>query len=164
MQNGGPSPFCLHSQGDINPPTYFPPAGNCIGYFPNEWMTFQVRIKTGPRVNDEWVNSYVTLWIGREGEPSQVAIDWGPYNLTAGSLADDMRFGKIWLLPYDTGKDDSQDHPTGFTWYDELIISRSQIADPHSPTPTIPPPLANTALGNLAKSMAPGTWAQLTAV
>src|ERR1044071_4629063 len=31
-----------------------------------------------------------------------------------------------------------------------------------SPTPTTaPPPLANTALGNLAGSMAPGTWAQL---
>ena len=33
-----------------------------------------------------------------------------------------------------------------------------------SPTPTptnAPPPLANTALGNLASSMAPGTWAQL---
>jgi hypothetical protein len=33
---------------------------------------------------------------------------------------------------------------------------------PQSPTPTnAPPPLANTALGNLAGSMAPGTWAQL---
>ena len=34
------------------------------------------------------------------------------------------------------------------------------------PTPTpsaAPPPLGNTALGNLARSMAPGTWAQLTA-
>jgi len=45
-------------------------------------------------------------------------------------VADNWKFGKIWLLPYDTGKDPSQSHPTAFTWYDELIISRTQIADP----------------------------------
>jgi hypothetical protein len=93
-------------------------------------MTFQVRIKTGPRVNDEWVNSIVNLWIAREGQPSQLAMNWGPYNLTAGSPTDNWKFGKVWLLPYDTGKDPSQTHPTAFTWYDELIISRTQIADP----------------------------------
>jgi hypothetical protein len=128
-------------------------------------MTFQVRIKTGPRVNDEWTNSFVTLWIAREGQPSQMAINWGPYNLAAGSASEDLKFGKVFLLPYDTGKDPSQTHPTGFTWYDELIISRTQIADPQvpSPTPSAPPPLANTALGDLASSMAPGTWVQLNA-
>ena len=93
-------------------------------------MTFQVRIKTGPRVNDEWVNSLVTLWIGRENQPSQPAITWGPYALSAGSASEDLKFGKIWLLPYHTGKSSAQTHPTGFTWYDELIISRTQIADP----------------------------------
>ena len=130
LQNARPSPFCLYSQGNTNPKTFFPPAGNCIGYFPNEWMTFQVRIKTGPRVNDEWVGSFVTLWIAREGQPSQLAINWGPYNLSAGSAAENLKFGKIWLLPYNTGKSPAQTHPTAFTWYDELIISRTQIADP----------------------------------
>jgi hypothetical protein len=130
LQNARPSPYCLYSQANTNPKTSFPPVGNCIGYFPDEWMTFQVMIKTGPRVNDEWVNSSVTLWIAREGQPSQPAINLGAYNLTAASSAEDLKFGKIWLLPYDTGKDPSQDHPTGFTWYDELIISRTQIADP----------------------------------
>ena len=130
LQNARPSPFCLYSQTNTNPKTTFPPTGNCIGYFPNEWMTFQVRIKTGPRVNDEWTNSFVTLWIAREGQPSQMAINWGPYNLAAGSASENLKFGKIFLLPYDTGKDPSQTHPTGFTWYDELIISRTQIADP----------------------------------
>jgi len=130
LQNARPSPFCLYSQGNTNPKTSFPPAGNCFGYFPDEWMTFQVRIKTGPRVNDEWVNSFVTLWIGRENQPSQAAINWGPYNLTAGSANGNLKFGKIWLLPYHTGKSSAQIHPTGFVWYDELIISRTQIADP----------------------------------
>jgi len=162
LQNARPSPFCLYSQANTNPKTSFPPAGNCIGYVPNEWMTFQVRIQTGPRVNDEWTNSSVTLWIARDGQPSKLAIAWGPYNLAAGSASDDLKFGKIWLLPYDTGKDPLQAHPTGFTWYDELIISRTKIADPSAtPTPTAPPPLVNTELGNLARSMKPGTWAQL---
>jgi hypothetical protein len=96
-------------------------------------MTFQVMIKTGPRVNDEWVNSFVTLWIAREGQPSQVAFTWGPYALTAAdpmNPTQDLKFGKVWLLPYNTGKDSTQDHQTAFTWYDELIISRTQIADP----------------------------------
>ena len=130
LQNARPSPFCLYSQAQTNPTTFFPPSGNCFGYFPNEWMTFQVRIKTGPRVNDEWVNSFVTLWIAREGQPSQPAIEWGPYKLTAGATTENLKYGKVWLLPYQTNKSSAQTHPTAFTWYDELIISRTQIADP----------------------------------
>jgi hypothetical protein len=138
MQNGRPAPYCLYSQGQTNPKTYFPPAGNCFSYFANEWMTFQVHIKTGPRVNDEFTNSFVQLWIARQGQPSELVFDWGPYNLSAGSAAENERYGKIWLLPYHTGKDSTQVHPTGYTWYDELIISRSKIADPN--TMTSPPP------------------------
>ncbi len=93
-------------------------------------MTFQVKIKTGPRVNDEWMNSFITLWIARENQPSELVINYGPWNLTAGSTAQDQKFGKIWLLPYHTGKSSAQSHATGYTWYDELIISRTQIADP----------------------------------
>jgi hypothetical protein len=126
-QNGRPAPYCLYSQGNTS---YFPPIGNCVGYAANEWMTFQVRIKTGPRVGDEFVNSYVTLWIAREGRPSELVIDWGPYNLSAGSAAEDQKYGKVWLLPYNTGKDPSVSYPIAYTWYDDLIISRIQILDP----------------------------------
>ena len=112
------------------PSSYFAPVGNCFGYVPNEWITFQVRIKTGPRVGDEFTNSYVTLWAAREGKASELVVDWGPYNLSAGSLAENQRFGKVWLLPYNTGKSAAQAHPTAYTWYDELVISRNKIADP----------------------------------
>ncbi len=102
-------------------------------------MTFQVMIRTGPRDNDEFANSYATLWIARAKQPSELVIEWGPYNLSAGSTAEDQKFGKVWLLPYHTNKDSSQAHPVGYTWYDELIISRNRIADPSaatsSPTP-----------------------------
>ena len=76
------------------------------------------------------MNSFITLWVARENQPSELVINYGPWNLTAGSTADDQKFGKIWLLPYHTGKSSAQSHATGYTWYDELIISRTQIADP----------------------------------
>lgn len=146
MQNARPSPYCLYSQGQTNPTTYLPPAGNCFGYFANEWMTFQVGIRTGPRVGDEFVGSNVKLWVARQGQPSQVVMDWGPYNLTAGQPADNEAYGKVWLLAYHTGKDPSQTHPVGYIWYDELIISRTKIADADgSANPAPKPPTAVTA-------------------
>ncbi|MCW5662475.1 MAG: hypothetical protein KIT35_01460 [Piscinibacter sp.] len=127
LQNARPAPYCLYSQSGTG---YFAPNGNCFGYVANEWMTFQVRIKTGPRVGDEYRDSYVTLWVAREGKASEPVFTWGPYNLSAGSSTENLKFGKIWLLPYNTGKSASTTNPTAYTWYDELIISRSRIADP----------------------------------
>jgi hypothetical protein len=120
LQNAMSAPFCLYTN----------PGPGCFGWFPDEWMTFQIRIKTGPRVNDEFVNSFVSLWIAREGQASVLAINWGPYYLTAGPLAEDQKYGKVFLLPYQTEKNPTQNHPTAYTWYDELIISKMPIADP----------------------------------
>lgn len=174
LQNARGAPFCLYSASKVG--TQFPPTGNCFGYFPNEWMTFQVGIKTGPRVGNEWKGSVVSLWIAREGRPSELAFEY-PIALSAGDPALDQRFGKVWLLPYQTRKNSSQVHPAAFTWYDELIVSRTRIADPSSMTvivpapapvgppvvtpPVVAPPPGTTALSTLAASMAPGTWAEL---
>ena len=125
LQNARPSPYCLYSQSGSNFAN-----GNCFNYVANEWMTFQIRIKLGARVGDEWVNSTVQMWAAREGKPSELVVDWGPYNMTAGSAAEDQRFGKVWLLPYNTGKSASTTYPVAYTWYDELIVSRNKIADP----------------------------------
>src|SRR5712671_7058125 len=96
-------------------------------------MTFQIRIKTGPRLAtglaDEWINSTVTLWVAQEGQGSQLVVDM-PWNLTAGDPALDQKFGKVWLLPFHTNKSPTQTNPVAFTWYDELIISTKLIADP----------------------------------
>ncbi len=127
LQNARPEPYCLFSQKNA---AHFPPGGNCFAYRANEWMTFQVGIKTGRRVKDEFVDSTVTLWVAREGKPSEKVIEWGPWNLTAGPPAEDQRFGKIWLLPYITGKDVDPIYPVAYTWYDELIVSKTLIADP----------------------------------
>ena len=97
-QNARPSPYCLYSA--TNAGNQLPPSGNCFAYFPDEWMTFQIHIKTGPRVGDEFTNSYVDFWMSRDGQPSEPVIAWGPYNLSAGNPTENQLYGKIWLLPY----------------------------------------------------------------
>jgi hypothetical protein len=128
LQNAMPSPYCLYDNQGLS---RLPPTGNCFGYFSNEWMTFQVHIQTGPWVNGEFTNSFVDLWIAREGQPSVQVIHWGPYNLTADPNSPTaQRFGKVWLIPYNTAKNPNVSYPIAFTWYDELIISTQRIADP----------------------------------
>lgn len=128
LQNGRASPYCLYSMSRTS--SYFPPAGNCYGYVADQWMTFQLGVSTGRRIGDEFVGSRVRLWMARENEPSELVIDRGGYNLSAGDPDEDQRFGKVWLLPYNTNKDASQDHPVAYTWYDELIVSLARIPDP----------------------------------
>jgi len=124
LQNARSS--CLYSHASLGSGS----KSSCFGYFPNEWMTFQAHVKIGPRVKDEFANSYVQLWIAREGQPSQLVINWGPYNLSAGDSNEGQKYGKIWLLPYHTHKNSNQTTPTAYTWYDDLIISRQRIPDP----------------------------------
>jgi hypothetical protein len=153
LQNARPSPYCLYSQ---TPSTRFPPAGNCFPYFPNEWLTFQQHVKLGPKqqkADGFWyfVGSHIDLWIAREGKPSEHIFNWGPHDLEASAIrgsgggTDDQRYGQIWLLPY-SGEGI---YPAGgVTWYDDLIISRSKIADPNggAQTPVSQPPVAPTGL------------------
>lgn len=127
LQNARPDPGCRYSQSGTS---YFPPSGNCMGYRADEWMTFQVGITLGPRQGDEFVGSRVRMWVAAEGGASELAIDWGPYNLSAGQPSENERFGKVWFTPYNTGKDGSVAYPEAYTWYDELIVSRQPIGDP----------------------------------
>jgi len=143
FQNAMPAPYCLYSQG----PNYFPPNGNCFPLYSNEWMTIQIHVHPGTLVNDGsgagtyvYQNSHVDYWIAREGQPSQKIINFGPFSINADVLPGEQ-WGKVWLLPYHTNKDPTQVHPTAYTWYDELVISRTQISDPGFPSaPVTPPP------------------------
>lgn len=111
----------------------FPP---CVGYKANQWMTFQVEIKIGTWYKNDkkyHSDSTVRLWVAEEGRPSKLVIDYSPEAREGYDIANDnpaAKYGKLWLLPYHTGKDSGQDHPEGYVWYDELIISRSRIPDP----------------------------------
>jgi len=77
------------------------------------------------------------MWSAREGQPSVLVHSWTTYDLANNNTA--AKYGKVWLLPYHTGKSSSQSHPEGYTWYDELIISRNKIPDPGTSTPTQAP-------------------------
>ena len=106
----------------------FPP---CVGYQADQWMTFQVHVKIGTWYkNDKRYHrdSTIELWVAEEGKPSTLVISRTDYDIANNNPA--AKYGKIWLLPYNTGKDASQAHATAYTWYDELIISKQRIPDP----------------------------------
>ena len=119
LQNGIPEPFCLYSD---NPSYQIIGNEPCFLYRADEWFTFQLHVRIG---NWEQNNSLVELWGAREGQPSQLVIS----KTLALHGNSSVRYGKVWLLPYQSGKTSST-HPSGFTWYDELIVSRSRIPDP----------------------------------
>jgi hypothetical protein len=121
----------------------------CFGYKPDQWMTFQVHIKIGTWYKNDHVyhhDSTIQLWGGYEGSPAEPVIDLSPGDAacaaqqvsqpgchTGYDLFNDkpeVKYGKVWLLPYNTDKDGTATNPVSYTWYDELIISRNRIADP----------------------------------
>lgn len=75
-----------------------------IRYEPDQWMTFQIRIKIGTwYLNDSIYrnDSMIELWVALEGERSRIAVRQR-YDLANNN--ENARYGKIWLLPFLTGK------------------------------------------------------------
>lgn len=126
-QNARPSPYCFHYA-----PTFAdlqPPNGNCFVYLPNEWMTFKVRVDVGNYTGPGglYTNSRVRMWAAHEGQSSVPVID-KTMDLNAGYSDDKAGWGNLWLLPYSGSG--SNILYGGTFWYDELIISTQDIADP----------------------------------
>ncbi len=114
LQPGGPGGACSYTDaraGKIS--------AACTKYYPDEWLTYQIGITHGA-VGEK---SRIRLWASREGQPSTLVIDFQRV------LRNNKGFGKMWLLPYHTAKSNEQAHPIGYTWYDQLIISRTQLPD-----------------------------------
>jgi hypothetical protein len=102
-----------------------------VTYAPDEWMTFQVRVKIGTWYKNDrryHRDSTIELWVAREGKTSRRAVVADGYDIA--NTKPGAKYGKLWLLPYHTGKDAEQRHPVGYTWYDEVVISRAPIPDP----------------------------------
>ncbi len=160
LQNNQASPYCLYQAGIIGGyANYFAPNGNCVPYVADEWMTFKIKVTVGTRNVDLFENSVIEFWVAREGQASVKILDchggtgastscWGnrptrPHLYAGPASGDegDQKYGKIWLIPYNTNKSAAETHPTTYVWYDELIISTSDIADPGvggSTTPNAP--------------------------
>ncbi len=120
MQHQGP-PFCVYPND---------PQNGCFHYVANEWMTFQMHIQIG-----SWntPSSRIQIWAARQSQPSVMiydSINSNPSGFTLFNGDPTAKYGKVWLLPYNTNKDPLATNPTAFTWYDELIISRNRIAEP----------------------------------
>lgn len=136
IQNARPfSPGCWYYAPDFA--SRISPLGNCVPYYPNEWMTFKIHVHLGTRTfipGSYWfVASHVDQWVAREGEASIQTINWGPYDL--GGTDASQKYGQLWLLVY-SGNDVYPS--TSSTWYDDVIISRNDIADPlDSSSPTL---------------------------
>lgn len=103
---------------------------NCFYLEAEEWITIQVMVRIGQWQpdGDGPPTSHVTVWAAREGASQQVIIDRDLY--LRGPETPGQKYGKVWLLPFMTGKDPNVDHPTAHLWYDELIVSTEFIADP----------------------------------
>ncbi len=107
----------------------------CFRLVSDQWMTIQIQIsigtwqpqRRGPNKNIP-PNSNVKVWAAQEGEQQRLIVNRDLY--LAGPAKPGGRFGKIWLLPYMTNKDDRENHPAAEVWYDELIVSRAFIANP----------------------------------
>lgn len=101
---------------------------DCFFYKENEWMTFSYRISVGT-----WgkPNSTIQAWVGLEGHKLKKWIDMSNFVLNKDS--DGSSYDSVTLLPYMTQKNMNVDHPTGYMWFDELIVSTEPIADPSEP-------------------------------
>ena len=103
---------------------------DCWSLDSDEWITIQVMIRVGTWQPEREgpPSSHVTVWAAHEGEAQRVIIDHDLY--LRGPKYPGRKYGKIWLLPFMTKKAETEDHPTGHIWYDELIVSKQFIADP----------------------------------
>lgn len=138
-----PSPYCSYLRVNGGAPgvpagSQFPPTGNCVPFVASEWVAFTFHLTLGPRgstgiagasPNDEFVNSLVEAWVTRENGTRQKIYNH-TLNISASSAASNQTYGKVFLLPYQTGKDPSQVTPVASLWYKELIVSTQAIADP----------------------------------
>jgi hypothetical protein len=100
-------------------------------YKADQWMTFQVFVKIGSWYRNDHRyrrDSTIRLWVADAGQPSRLVVDQTRYDIV--NTQPDARYGKIWLLPYNSKKSAEQRHAVAYTWYDDLIISRNRIPDP----------------------------------
>jgi hypothetical protein len=116
----------LYETGDYNCHRQNPNGHDCAFYKANQWMTFYYEIKIGTWGKPD---SGIKAWVGYEGEPLKQFVNGVNYQLDFNAGPSDV-FNAVTFTPYNTGKSPLQDHPTAYTWYDELIVSRQPIPAP----------------------------------
>ncbi len=98
---------------------------DCFFYPVGQWVTFYYQVSIG-----HWGrrDSTINAWVALDGKPYKQWIKMANFQLDNEHPGND--YDTVTLLTYMTGKSDKIDHPTAYTWYDDLIVSRRPIAPP----------------------------------
>jgi hypothetical protein len=152
---GGTNFSIANVTGCFNPYNQGP---GCFVIQPNEWFTVKLYFRIGQY--NTWSNA-VKVWFGHEGQPLVKYIDCsaeqpikcdgnGVDPATNGwifnmidpntgnpTILPGFGVGKVWLGPFTTNLGSAL--ATGNVWYDELIISTQDIADPGGAADTLRP-------------------------
>lgn len=137
LQPGGDS-RCLYSwmenNLDFTEPSDDVDEVACIGYLPDQWMTFQLAVHL-----TSWCyqipydqcpeDSRIELWVSYEGQLPNHVIDW-PIAFLSTSDPATTAYDSVQLTPYNTNKNPAQSHPPAELWYDSVIASKARIPDP----------------------------------
>jgi hypothetical protein len=126
--NNGDPPYKLE-QGDYNCWYGNYNARDCFFYKANIWITFYYQVHVG-----HWgkPDSDISAWVALDGRPYRQWIKMPNFILKNEHPGKD--YDTLTLLTYMTNKSVSVDHPTAYTWYDELIISSQPISAPTGST------------------------------
>ena len=152
---------------------------SCFPLQADVWYTFTLRVKIGtwsPTDSDAdragHRDSQVDFWVSRAGLPAPVHLvsqnNYALVNYSPGQA----RYGKIWLLPYDTGRTSSS--VDGRVWYRNVLMAGQPLKDPltgtviaqqgtptspapasslpTSPAPTSPPPSPRRSSANVTRA------------
>ncbi len=98
---------------------------DCFYYLADEWVAFYYQISVG-----HWgkADSTVNAWVALDGQPYKQWIKMARFVLKNDHPGKD--FDTVTLLAYMTNKSETIDHPTAYTWFDDLIVSTHPIAPP----------------------------------
>jgi len=109
------------------PPGYQPgrpdPLTGGFIYYPDEWLTFQIRVRIGTYGQSD---HEVQVWAAREADSEFTLLhDYSNRQLGMGPLHD-----TLWLLPYNTRRRPDPDREDTYTLYDEVVVSTEFIPAP----------------------------------
>jgi hypothetical protein len=105
-------------------------AGSCFLYPANTWVTFYYKVSIG---NWSQPDSTIQAWVSVGGQPYKEWINMTNHKLNEDSGSAGKDYNTVSLMPYMTQRNSGVSAgPTAYTWYDELIVSRSPIAAPNN--------------------------------
>jgi hypothetical protein len=130
LQNGT-APYCV-----------YPGSAGCWSLAADEWVTCKFHIDVGAKRNATHWDAHVKMWMKRYGQPSQLLVNYGPgiegYDINTpnglpyvGNSPEGYPQFLFFIYTTEKGLEGREnEHATAYAWYDELIISTEEIADP----------------------------------